>query len=163
MRAKSTDCRWRGFFSSLFLPWLSSISVLVKHEATTNQIIYNEDGRWVEQEKSNKKACQWWWKENYYNISATGTWGQQHKKLWNMARVELNRNNKDEEIMVWNETVPSAHKRLGRNESGKTERVLSKMCGFTNKLEKDSQLWCCMRSISTRILILIWWCWKEKE
>ena len=57
-----------------------------------------------------------------------------------MARVELNRNNKDEEIMVWNETVPSAPKRLGRIESGKTEKVLSKMCGFTDKLENGIQL-----------------------
>ena len=43
-----------------------------------------------------------------------------------MARVELNRNNEDEEIMVWNETVPSAPKRLGKIESGKTEKVLNK-------------------------------------
>ena len=50
------------------------------------------------------------------------------------------RNNKEEEIMVWNETVPSAPKRLGRIESGKTEKVLSKMCGFTDRLENGIQL-----------------------
>ena len=45
---------------------------------------------------------------------------------------------------VWNETVPSAPKRLGRIESGKTERVLSKICGVTDKLENDIQLRRCM-------------------
>lgn len=53
--------------------------------------------------------------------------------------------------MVWNETVPSATKKLGRILSGKTEKVLRKRCGVTDKLENDIQLRRCMMTF-----------WKEE-